>query len=149
MRRDHQSNQFSKDEPRSPRPKKQPGTELSQVDGAPLKNKKEGPKSGKAAAKPRPKKRGASRTRRRPIITLRTTPPGKSDKWWWIWRVSVGNCSGAGSVFNLRLDFGSPAWTGKPGRVTRKRQSRLHAVGGAGFSAQRQSGTSHRSISRF
>jgi hypothetical protein len=79
MRRDRQPEKFSKKDGASTNPKKPLAADLARVDDADLKNEE-----GVGHAKQRKKKRDVPPARRRPLFTIRSTPPRKNDWLWWI-----------------------------------------------------------------
>ena len=79
MRRDRQPEKFSKKDEASANPKKPLAADLARDDNVDLKNEE-----GVSYAKQGRKKRGIPPAGRRPLFTIRSTPPRKNDWLWWV-----------------------------------------------------------------
>ena len=113
MHRDHHPETPSENEPDKPSPKDSLRAGLSRADDAHLKTEQDIEPS-KAAPRPKKKKKSAAkRSRRKPILTIRSTPPRKTDWMWWVGGFFLGFAVGLA----LSLTYG---WVlePRPGDVT-------------------------------
>ncbi|RMF03224.1 MAG: hypothetical protein D6768_06395, partial [Chloroflexi bacterium] len=83
MNRDHQPNETPEDESPVSASSRQTASGASRVDAAHLKSKHERPVGAVKKNAGKRKTPPASPAKRRTGITIRSTPPGKHDGWWW------------------------------------------------------------------